>query len=96
MGFFKRNGCPFAPWKYLFKKELMMKKSIFFEEKVMAEDVDWVVRMTLHAKSIQYQPILLVHYVLLSSSQTATYSLECIKCNMLAANRLCRIASVYI
>lgn len=65
------NSCPFGPCKYIFKRELMCKNSIYFEEKVCCEDVDWVHKLTLSANRIQYQPILLSHVIINEDSQTA-------------------------
>lgn len=65
------NGCPFGPCKYIFKRNLMVEQSIFFEENVCCEDVDWVHKITLAADSIQYRPILLSHVVINDLSQTA-------------------------
>lgn len=64
------NGLPYAPWKYLFKKELMLCNRLFFEENVSCEDVDWTHKMALYAAKMQYQPILLTHYILTENSQT--------------------------
>lgn len=65
------NGLPYAPWKYLFKRSIMIENQIYFEENVSAEDVDWTHRMALHAQKTQYLPLLLTHYILAHSSQTA-------------------------
>ena len=65
------NSCPFGPCKYFFLKDLMCLNQIFFEENVCCEDVDWVHKLTLAAKKIQYQPILLSHVIINEQSQTA-------------------------
>ena len=66
------NSLPYAPWKYIFKKDLMLDNNVFFEEKVSCEDVDWSHKIAFFANSMQYQPILLTHYLLLEGSQTAS------------------------
>ena len=66
------NSLPYAPWKYIFKKDLMLDNSVFFEEKVSCEDVDWSHKIAFFANSMQYQPILLTHYLLIEGSQTAS------------------------
>lgn len=66
------NGLPYAPWKYIFKRNLMLDNSIFFEECVSCEDVDWSHKLALYAKTMQYIPILLTHYILMPDSQTGS------------------------
>lgn len=61
--FVQRNGWACAPWRMVFKKELWIKNNITFVEKVRMEDTDWAMRMYYYAETIQYQPILLVHYI---------------------------------
>ncbi len=69
--FMLTNSLPYAPWKYIFKKSLMVEHDIWFEECVSCEDVDWTHKMALYAGSMKYEPILLVHYILMPTSQTA-------------------------
>lgn len=64
------NSLPYAPWKYIFKKDLMLKNKVFFEKKVSCEDVDWTHKLAFYAKTMQYQPLLLTHYILMPNSQT--------------------------
>lgn len=61
--FVKKNGWAIAPWRLCFNKDFYNKNSIEFVEGTRVEDVDWGVRMMYHAQKIQYQPILLVHYI---------------------------------
>ncbi len=61
--FVKKNGWACAPWRMVFKKELWIRNNITFVEKVRMEDTDWAMRMYYYADTIQYQPILLVHYI---------------------------------
>ena len=60
--FFVVNSLPYAPWKYMFRRELMIDNKIFFAEKVSCEDVDWSHKIAFYAKTMQYKPILLTHY----------------------------------
>ena len=69
--FFVVNSLPYAPWKYMFKKSLMVDNNIFFEERVSCEDVDWCHRMAFVAGTMKYEPVLLTHYVLSKESQTS-------------------------
>lgn len=65
------NTLPYAPWKYVFRRSLMMDNQVFFAEKVSCEDVDWTHRIAFFARTMQYQPILLTHYILTDTSQTS-------------------------
>lgn len=65
------NSLPYAPWKYVFKRSLMIDNSVFFAEKVSCEDVDWTHKLAFYANTMQYQPILLTHYLLTDTSQTS-------------------------
>lgn len=51
-----------APWRFVFKKELMLEKHIWFAEHTRIEDIDWGIRMTYHAKKMIYAPLLLIHH----------------------------------
>lgn len=64
------NSLPYAPWKYLFKRNLMIDNNVYFAERVSCEDVDWSHKIALFATKMQYQPILLTHYILFETSQT--------------------------
>lgn len=66
------NSLPYAPWKYLFKRSLMIENDVFFAEKVSCEDVDWSHKIAFYAQKMQYQPILLTHYILVPTSQTGS------------------------
>ena len=70
--FIERNSAPWSPWKYMFRRSLMMDNGVFFEERVVCEDVDWTHKITLLAERMQYLPILLNHYVLWQDSVTAS------------------------
>ena len=64
------NSLPHAPWKYVFRKSIMIDNNVWFEENVNCEDVDWTHKLAFYAQTMQYQPVLLTHYVLLPSSET--------------------------
>lgn len=68
--FLVTNSLPYAPWKYVFKRELMTANQVFFQEKVSCEDVDWSHKIAFYACTMQYRPILLTHYILTDNSQT--------------------------
>lgn len=65
------NTLPYAPWKYVFKRNLMVDNNVFFAESVSCEDVDWSHKIAFYAQTMQYQPILLTHYILTDVSQTS-------------------------
>ena len=66
--FLLKNGLPGGPTKYFFKRSLMVDNNVWFEEKVACEDPDWAWRLPYYAQRMQYQPILLHHYVIYSNS----------------------------
>ena len=66
------NSLPYAPWKYMFRRDLMVDNNILFAEKVSCEDVDWSHKIAFFAKTMQYKPILLTHYILSEASQTGS------------------------
>lgn len=68
----EKNSIPYAPWKFIFLKSLMVDNGLFFAENERIEDVDWVHILTHHAKRTQYQPILLIHYNKTAMSTTMT------------------------
>lgn len=95
--FMLNNGVPFSPWQYVFKKKLMINNNIFFEENVSAEDVDWSHALALKAEKMQYYHILLSHYVLHNSSQTADEfkNFRLISERMFAGYRMNKLAAKY-
>lgn len=68
--FLVTNSLPYAPWKYIFKRRLMTDNQVFFQEKVSCEDVDWSHKIAFYARTMQYRPVLLTHYILTDNSQT--------------------------
>ena len=68
--FMLANTLPYAPWKYVFKRSLMVDNNIWFVEDVNCEDVDWTHKLAFYAQTMQYQPVLLTHYVLFPYSET--------------------------
>ncbi|MFR9545781.1 MAG: glycosyltransferase family 2 protein [Rikenellaceae bacterium] len=70
--FIDKNSLPWAPWKYIFKRSLMVDNSVWFIERVSCEDCDWSYALPFYAGRMQYQPILLTHFILGDDSQTAS------------------------
>lgn len=68
----ERNSIPYAPWKFIFLKSLVIDNNLFFAENERIEDVDWVHILTHHARRTQYQPILFIHYNKTTVSTTMT------------------------
>lgn len=68
----ERNSIPYAPWKFVFQRSLMVDNNLFFAENERIEDVDWVHVLTHHATRTQYQPILFIHYNKTTVSTTMT------------------------
>lgn len=70
-GFIDRGHIPCGPCQWLFKRQIMTDNMIWFRENCICEDVDWTHRLVPYARTIQYQPILLTHYVIGDNTQTA-------------------------
>ncbi len=86
----ERNSIPYAPWKFIFQRSLMVDNNLFFTENERIEDVDWVHRLTHYATRTQYQPILLIHYnkSSISTTMTAYSSKEIIYSSLRLAQRM--------
>lgn len=67
-----RNSIPYAPWKFVFLRSLVIDNKLYFVENERIEDVDWVHVLTHHAQRVQYQPILFIHYNKTGISTTMT------------------------
>lgn len=68
----ERNTIPYAPWKFIFLRSLMLTEKLFFAENERIEDVDWSHLLVHHASRVQYQPILFIHYNKSNISTTMT------------------------
>lgn len=68
----ERNTIPYAPWKFIFLRTLVLGNNLFFKENERIEDVDWVHLLVHHAQRVQYQPILFIHYNKSNISTTMT------------------------
>ena len=55
-------GWCIAPWRLCIRREFYVNAGIQFVDKVMIEDIDWGVTVMYHAQSVQYIPLLLIHY----------------------------------
>lgn len=86
----EKNSIPYAPWKFIFLKSLIIENNLFFIEKERIEDVDWVHRLVHYAKRTQYQPILMIHYNKsnISTTMTAYRSKEIIYSSLRLAKRM--------
>lgn len=93
----KHNGFfPHGPCQWFFLRTLAVDNDIFFREKVSSEDVGWTHRLAIKAKTIQYQPIFLTHYVLHENSQTAkSFSPFTVYNIMLAVKELIAASTLY-
>lgn len=62
--FLEENGPVFVPWKFIFKKDLVINNNLYLRENVkLGEDIDWTFKMLFKAQRVQYKPIILVHYI---------------------------------
>lgn len=55
-------GWCIAPWRLCIRREFYVNAGIKFVDKVMIEDIDWGVTVMFHAVTVQYVPLLLIHY----------------------------------
>ena len=86
----EKNSIPYAPWKFVFLRSLIVDNDLFFAENERIEDVDWVHVLTHHATRTQYQPILFIHYnkTTVSTTMTSYKSPETIYCTLRVGKRL--------
>lgn len=89
----KKNGFTIAPWRLCINKTFYNKTNIRFEENCRLEDLDWAIKLFFYAKRIQYQPILLIHYVKAENGTTDNmyHNSEIIISNTIAANRTLKL-----
>ena len=92
--FVQKNGFAIAPWRLCFKKDFYDKNNIQFKENCRIEDIDWGVTIMYYAKKIQYQPILLIHYIKSESGTTDNMykNIEILIANTNAANRTYKLS----
>lgn len=67
--FLKNNQVPWVPWAYCYRKSFLLRNNIAFEEKVRFEDVDYVLKATILAKSIVYNNHIKINHII-SADQT--------------------------
>ena len=86
----ERNSIPYAPWKFIFRRSMILDNNLFFEENERIEDVDWVHKMTHYAQKAQYQPFLFVHYNKgdMSTTMSSYRSCETVYSSLRMAKRL--------
>lgn len=68
--FLINNSLPWGPTRYIFKRGIMIENVVWFKEKCICEDVDWAHKIAFYALRMQYQPILLQHYIIHNRSTT--------------------------
>lgn len=68
--FMQKNGLPWGPTQYIFKRSLMVDNGAYFAEECSCEDVDWAHKLPFFAKSMQFLPVVAYHYVLEPNSTT--------------------------
>ena len=86
----EKNSIPYAPWKFIFLRSLMVDNDLFFAENERIEDVDWVHKLTHYATRTQYQPILMIHYnkSSISTTMSAYHSKEIIYSSLRLTKRM--------
>ena len=93
--FLRLNGLAIAPWRLTIRREYYLEHNFSFEERCRMEDLDWGLKVMFYAKTIQYQPILLVHYIKSDSGTTdVMYKDKCVLLdNIKAGNRALIVAN---
>lgn len=61
--FIEKNGVAIAPWRLIIQRSFYLEHDFIFEENVRMEDIDWGIKVIFYVRTIQYKPILLVHYI---------------------------------
>lgn len=70
LDFIKTNELTWAPWGYAYRREFLLVNNLQFEENVQFEDVDFVMRCLVKARSIKFAPIVVVNYAVNKDSTT--------------------------
>ncbi len=86
----RRLGWCIAPWRLCIRKKFYQDAGIRFVERVMIEDIDWGVTVLYYAKTVQYVPLLLIHYNKGEDSTTDNMyrDISILKGNTMAARRV--------
>lgn len=86
----KNLGWCIAPWRLCIRRSFYQEADINFVDKVMIEDIDWGVKVMYYAKTVQYVPLLLIHYNKGESSTTDNmyHDISILTGNTMAARRV--------
>lgn len=80
-----KNEIPWVPWCYIYNRKFLIDNQLKFAEHVRFEDVDFVMEVTLKARSMTFHPIYgIVHQV--SESQTSFVGVD--------VKRICDLAFI--
>ena len=76
--FFLTNQLGFAcyAWQFIIKRELLVEKSLFFNEAIFYEDVDWLIRTLLQSHRVSSLNVVVYNYLQRKGSITKSVSLE--------------------
>lgn len=86
----KSLGWCIAPWRLCIRRQFYQDANIRFVDRVMIEDIDWGVTVMYHACTVQYIPLLLIHYNKGEASTTDNMyrDINILRGNTLAARRV--------
>lgn len=86
----KSLGWCIAPWRLCIRRQFYQDANIRFVDRVMIEDIDWGVTVMYHADTVQYIPLLLIHYNKGEASTTDNMyrDINILRGNTLAARRV--------
>lgn len=74
--YIKDKNLGYSVWNYLFKREFLIQRGIFFINNSTAEDLNYVARVLLEAKKVKYIPVVAYAYVYRENSTTKSSSKE--------------------
>lgn len=60
---FRSGYQPGSAWSAIVKREFVLKNQLFFIEGIKSEDIDWIMNVILHVKSIYYTDVCFYVYV---------------------------------
>ncbi len=80
LNYIKVSKIVFTVWRFIIKKDLILKNKLFFVEYIVHEDEEWVIKMLCHIKSLYYIDKSYYNYRLHNNSITTTLSLFNVYC----------------
>lgn len=80
LDYIKTSKIIFTVWRFIVKRDLIMKHKLFFIKSIVHEDEEWVVKMLCHIKNLHYIDIQYYNYRLHNNSITTSLNLFNVFC----------------